>query len=352
MLSLSAQASERLHPGLKTSNVVGSYEFSNFPMELERFSRQQTRVEAALLSEDGTWELVYQRVCEDGPQVGKLTCDKIIIAAGHTSEAHMPTFRGSFNFLSRPHIVIRWSGRGPSWVWRPIYPFGMKLETILGAWLVWASWAALDFFTVAATGCGDPRLRMLRPWTSIFWMGDSLSIHNYETDWFECVRKGQIVVHHADVTPLAGTTAQLSDGSSLKADVVVCCTSWKCTPPTKEAPYQLYRFLVLASPRFIRLRNVAFIAMPCSVHGVIVVQAQALRLTLLYREAVLHAEYERLRRPRGSRGSGASFPDLVFDNVPYTDLLWGDFGLRTIGKRTLWANIVQPHLPAYYRGLL
>ncbi|KAI0867577.1 hypothetical protein GGS24DRAFT_515151 [Hypoxylon argillaceum] len=30
-------AAERLYPGLKTNNVVGSYEFSDFPMDLERY---------------------------------------------------------------------------------------------------------------------------------------------------------------------------------------------------------------------------------------------------------------------------------------------------------------------------
>ncbi|KAI1145289.1 hypothetical protein F4825DRAFT_444250 [Nemania diffusa] len=30
-------AAERLYPGLKTNNVVGSYESSDFPMDLERY---------------------------------------------------------------------------------------------------------------------------------------------------------------------------------------------------------------------------------------------------------------------------------------------------------------------------
>lgn len=394
-------------------------------------------------------------------------------------------------------MVIRRSGGGPSWVWRPFYLFGTRLtlarisstrlctwfdpspfgssfssirrflhETVLGTWLVWAFWAALDFFAAAATGYRDPGLEMLRPWTSTFWMGNSLSIHNYETDWFELVRKGRIIVHHAEVTSLGETTVSLSNGSNLRAGAVVCCTGWECTPPirfepegiseeiglprkvvprrqdritasqqgldqcqheaisgkrasrdqreqearswagaqirarcaplgfsprrtlprdgkaqagwdlalkphsniplalgSKEAPYRLHRFLVPASPSFVRLRNIAFIGMHRSVHAVIVAQAQALWVkayferglaidlepATVYRETVWHAEYERLRRPRESGGSGASFPDLVFDSIPYTDLLLEDLGLRTMRKRTLWADIVHPHSPADYK---
>ncbi|TGJ85599.1 hypothetical protein E0Z10_g3178 [Xylaria hypoxylon] len=558
-------SAERLYSGLKTNNVVGSYEFSDFPMELERYGLEpgqhipgfvvheyltdfarhfgldkllfpQTRVETAFLQEDGTWELDYKRVCKDGPRAEKLTCDKLVIATGLTSEARMPTFPGSPNFLgpvfhakdlhrrsqdlrgcqevvviggnksawdvcysvattgARAHMVIRRSGGGPSWVWRPIYLFGVKLtlarlsstrlfswfdpspfgssfslarrflhETTLGAWLVCVFWAVLDFFAAAATGYDDSRLRMLRPWTSTFWMGNSLSIHNYETDWFDLVREGRIVVHHADVTSLGETTAELSDGSKLNADAVVCCTGWKCTPPIlfkpegiseeiglprevlsqtsqngfyapqnekindnqyhqyqrdqnlrswahaqirarctqlgfsprrilpgddetrtkwgftlklhsntlppvefKETPYQLHRFLVPSSPRFIGLRNIAFIGMHRSVHAVIVAQAQALWITAfierrlsidlepetVYRETIWHAEYERMRRPRESGGSGGSFPDLVFDSIPYTDLLLDDLGLQTMRKPTVWANIFQPYLPSDYRELL
>ncbi|KAI0435131.1 FAD/NAD(P)-binding domain-containing protein [Xylaria sp. FL1042] len=564
-------AAERLYPGLKTNNVVGSYEFSDFPMDLERYGlapgqhipgsvvhqyftdfarhfgldkrfRPQTRVETALLREDGTWEIEYGRVCKDGPRAGKLTCDKLVIATGLTSEARMPTFLGSSNFIgplfhakdlyersqdlrscqevvviggnksawdvcysvvstgARAHMVIRRSGGGPSRVWRPIYLLGIKLtlarlsstrlftwfdpspfgsgfslvrrffqETILGMCLAWAFWTVLDFLASAATGYGDPQLEMLRPWTSIFWMGNSLGIHNYETDWFEFVRNGRIVVYHADVTSLGETMVQLSDGSNLKADAVVCCTGWKCTPPIKfkpegiseeiglpreavsrqqdpikgsrdnshqsrrktttnkpesqdrqnedmrswaharikarcsqlgfspkrtlpgdskaqkgwglspklhtntllpldssETPYQLYRFLAPSSPRFLKQRNIAFIGMHRSVHAIIVAQAQALWVTAFFENRLreeldpetvslsttLHTEYERLRRPRESGGSGTSFPDLVFDSIPYTDLLLEDLGLRTMRKRGLWANIAQPHLPADYRGLL
>ncbi|KAI0526590.1 FAD/NAD(P)-binding domain-containing protein [Xylaria bambusicola] len=542
-------AAERLYSGLKTNNVVGSYEFSDFPMDLERYGltpgqhipgsvvhryftdfarhfgldrliRYQTKVERALLRDDGTWELDCTRVCDNRPQSGKLTCDKLVIATGLTSDANMPTFPGSSDFLgplfhakdlhtrsqdltgceevvviggnksawdvcysvatsgSRAHMVIRRSGGGPSWVWRPMHLFTLKLtlarisstrlfswfdpspfgssfssvrrflqETILGVWLTWAFWTVLDLLAMATTGYNDTRLELLRPWVSTFWMGNSLSIHNYESDWFEFARKGQIVIHHADVVSLGGGTAQLSDGSNLRVDALVCCTGWNCTPPIKfepegiseeiglprkvksyqkdldgqrdqdlrswvhaqirarcaqlgfvprrtlpedgesqarhslypkfhsnktialddsEAPYRLYRFIVPASPRFLKLRNIGFIGMHRSVHAVIVAQAQALWLAaffedglrekldsqVVYREAVLHTEYERLRRPRESGGSGASFPDLVFDSIPYTDLLLEDLGLEILRKRTLWENIVQPHLPVDYRGLV
>lgn len=510
---------------------------------LDKLIRQQTRVQAASLQANGTWRLDCTSLLRaDGERDEKITCDKLIVATGLTSEARMPTLPGSSAFLGplfhakdlhtrsrdlercqevvvvggnksawdacysvagaggRAHMVMRRSGGGPSWVWRPCYVFGTRLtlarlsstrlcswfdpspfgssfsslrrflhETVLGACLVWAFWAALDFFAAAATGYRDPGLGMLRPWTSTFWMGNSLSVHNYETDWFELVRKGRIVVHHAELTSLGETTVCLSNGSNLRADAVVFCTGWECLPSIKfkpdgiseemglpreaisrlqdrftasgkgldeygyrtisshrkardqreqearswagaqirarcaqlgfsprrtlprngkmqagwdlalkphsniplaldsrEAPYRLYRFLVPASRSFDRLRNIAFIGMHRSVHAVIVAQAQALwikayferRLAVdpapaaAYREAMWHAEYGRLRRPRESGGSGASFPDLVFDSIPYADLLLEDLGLRTMRKRSLWADILHPHSPADYKYVL
>jgi hypothetical protein len=563
-------AAERLYPGLKTNNIVGSYEFSDFPMKPERYGltpgqhipgpvvheyltdfarhfgldklfRPHTKVETASLQEDGSWQLDYTCLSKDGPEPGRLTCDKLVIATGLTSEARMPTFPGGSSGFKGPlfhakdlharardlrgcedvvvvggnksawdvcyavatvggraHMVIRRSGGGPSWVWRPMHMFGAKLTlarlsstrlftcfdptpfgtsfaslrrflhgTILGGWLTWLFWAALDFLAASATGYGDPRLSMLRPWTSTFWMGNSLSTHNYETDWFELVREGRIIVHHADVTSLDETVARLSDGSKLKADAVVCCTGWKCRPPIRfepegmsedlglprevtshrqmpadvfqccssqlrsetisdkeaardqrdsgihscihaqirarcpqlgfspkrtlprddkthakdsftlkfhsntslvldfrELPYRLYRFLVPSSPRFLELRNIAFIGMHRSVHAVMVAQAQALWIACFFEnqlvlehkavryETVSHTEYERLRRPRESGGSGFSFPDLVFDSISYIDLLLEDLGLRTMRKRTLWQNLVEPHLPLDYQGLI
>ncbi|GAP86425.2 hypothetical protein SAMD00023353_1901560 [Rosellinia necatrix] len=575
-------AAERLYPGLKTNNVVGSYEFSDFPMDPGRYGLRpgqhipgpvvhryfadfaahfgldglfspQTRVEAASLREDGTWQLDCKSSRVGGPRARKLTCDKLIIATGLTSEARMPTFPGSSDFSgplfhakdlhrrsrdlegcrevvvvggnksawdvcyavattgARAHMVMRPSGGGPSWVWRPISLFGVRLtlarlsstrlfswfdpapfgssfssirrllhETLLGTWLVWVFWALLDLLASTATGYNDPQLRMLRPWTSTFWMGNSLSIHNYETDWFELVRKGLIVVHHADIIALKETTAQLSNGEDLRADAVVCCTGWKCTPPIifkpegiaeeiglpheavsrqqdptkaprdsphqslretsqdhevqswaraqarrrcaqlgfsprrtlpgdgpnpprrrlslkphsaaplaldgREAPYRLYRSVVPAGARFLGRRSLAFVGMHRSVHAVIVAQAQALWIAAYFfsssssssssfsggggserqhlaapldpdpetarREAASRAEYQRLRRPRASAGAGASFPDLVFDSLPYADLLLEDLGLRAMRKRGLWANVTAPHLPADYRGLL
>ncbi|KAI3336759.1 FAD/NAD(P)-binding domain-containing protein [Xylariaceae sp. AK1471] len=413
-------AAERFYPGLKTNNIVGSYEFSDFPMEPERYGlkpgqhipgyvvhryltgfafhfsldklfSQHTKVETVLLQRDGKWQFDYKCFSKDGPEAGQLTCDKLVIATSLTSEARMPTFPGNTSFRgplfhakdlharskdlkgcqevvvvggnksawdvcysvattgARARMVIRPSGGGLSWVWRPIYIFGIKLTLArLSSTRLFTcfdpspfgksfSSAALDFLAASATGYSDPRLIMLRPWTSTFWMGNSLSIHNYGTDWFDLARKGQIVVHHADVTSLDGTTAHLSDGSKLKADDVVCCTGWKCKPPIRfepegisediglpqeitshrqdsgnlgfsprrtlpkddkiqakggltlkihsntplafdfrEVPYRLYRFLVPASPRFLELRNIAFIGMYRSVHAVMVAQAQAL----------------------------------------------------------------------------
>lgn len=67
-------------------------------------------------------------------------------------------------------------------------------------------------------------------------MGNSLGIHNYESAWFELVRKGGVVVYRADIISLAAPTAKFLDGESLIADAVVCCTGWECTPPIMFEP--------------------------------------------------------------------------------------------------------------------
>lgn len=332
----------RLYPGLKTNNAVSTYESSDFPLVPENYQlgntghipgsvvhrylsdfaehfgiasliRFSTRVQAAVLQNDGTWLVSYFSIGKNSSPEGRnghgqfqLTAGKIAVATGLTSEPHLPTFVGQDSFegaifhakelgsratdiaaakniviiggnksawdacyaaalhsdteLKVVHMVIRPSGGGPSWVWRPnkvvMWWFHLSISrmsaTRLFSWFdpsplgrvhqlprvflrrTWLGqlvsslfWAALDYFAYLASGYNDPFAQKLRPWNSTYWMGSSLSIHNYETEWFDLVKSGRVVVHHADVASLDDGIVHLTDGDDVEADVVVCCTGWK-----------------------------------------------------------------------------------------------------------------------------
>ncbi|CAI4214283.1 unnamed protein product [Parascedosporium putredinis] len=226
-------ASERLYPGLKTNNVVGSYEFSDYPMDLKRYKLKpgdhipgnvvhqylvdfakhfklqvqlRTKVEAATLEDDGVWRL------------GMAEAERLLF---HLAVDIYPTL----------HLVRS-------------EPFSLPLQRMfLASWLgrcVSAIfWTLLDYLVLLTTGYIPAKdgLRPLRPWFSTFWMGNSLSVHNYETDWFELAKLGRIVVHHAEISRLDENTARLSNGHVLeRVGTVVACTGWEHRPNIRFTP--------------------------------------------------------------------------------------------------------------------
>ncbi|RVX66613.1 hypothetical protein B0A52_09364 [Exophiala mesophila] len=345
-------AKERLYPGLKTNNLVGSYEFGDFPMTPERFGltpgqhipgavvhqylnafadefgltsklRFQTRVETAELQDNGDWVLNLSSVSSSlssssssptsTPSV--LRTKKLVVATGLTSEPYMPEFPGRSSFNGRllhsinlkerskdieasrevvvlganksawdtcfsaatagAHVtmVIRPGGGGPSWVWPVTFtPFHLSIQrlattrfcslfdpciwaqegndnrifnwtrwmlhkTWLGQKLVGIFWGWLGSIICKANAYDThPELAKLKPWSSTFWMGNSLGVHNYDSNWFDLVRKGRISVQIADVSFLSEKSVHLSNDQVLDADTFVCCTGWKTTPPIKFLP--------------------------------------------------------------------------------------------------------------------
>lgn len=452
-------AKERLYPGLKTNNLVGSYEFSDFRMDPEKFGikppqhipgsvvheylhqfaehfeldhliRFRQKVESAQLREDGSWDLTVSLLDEKG--VGgtkvKLTTRKLVVATGLTSEPYIPPFQGRESF-TRPilhsrdfrarekdveaakqvvilggnksawdacywaatngahvDLVMRPSGGGPSWVW-PIFFSPLKLSiqrlsttrftswfdpcvwtendsylwirrllhrTWIGQRLVSLFWTVIANFVLEANNYDShTELQKLRPWISTFWMGNSLSIHNYDTNWFDLVRKGRIHIHIADVVSLSESTVLLSTGNKLSADALVCCTGWQAVPPIQflpedvtddlglpgrdrgdslvadrakdevlseypilqnepqkvlppnckssdmlvplpekngSHPYRLYRFLVPCHKRFFNLHNIAFIGAHLAIAAIPVAQAQALWITAFLQNRITHLQ--------------------------------------------------------------
>lgn len=281
--------------------------------------RLSTRVKAAVLQDDGKWLVSYESSSATEPspseaaqREGQLTAGKIVVATGLTSEPHVPSFAGQEAFkgvvfhskelksrtsdlasakivvviggnksawdvcyasavrygAEKVHMVIRPSGGGPSWVWRPnrLGPFSISRlsatrflswfdpsplgqsfqparnflrRTWLGQLLSSFFWVVLDYVAYRTSGYHDPFVQKLRPWSSTYWMGSSLSIHNYKTEWFDLVRNGRIVVHHAEVASLDDTVVNLTDGDNFEADTIVCCTGWKNESTIKFGPPEI-----------------------------------------------------------------------------------------------------------------
>jgi len=118
-------AKDRLYPGLKTNNMLGTYEYPDFPMDTETFGvkpgefmtgavmheylskyaekfdildkiRLQSKVLTAEHQDgpDGGWILTVQA----GASVTKIAARKLVMATGFTSEPFLPHFEGQEEF--------------------------------------------------------------------------------------------------------------------------------------------------------------------------------------------------------------------------------------------------------------
>lgn len=112
---------ERLYKGLKSNNLLGTLEFSDFPMDPATFGvkpgehipgeiihaylaeyaehfgltekiRLNTKVETATHQEDGAWKLAIK------DSAGSLMTRKLIVATGLTSQPFLPDFQGQDMF--------------------------------------------------------------------------------------------------------------------------------------------------------------------------------------------------------------------------------------------------------------
>jgi hypothetical protein len=83
-----------------------------------------------------------------------------------------------------------------------------------------------------------PETTKLKPWTEAFHTGCSFNVLNYETDFFELVRSGQVKVHIADISHLSPRKVHLTNAENtiLDSDAFVCVTGWKHVPPLKFLP--------------------------------------------------------------------------------------------------------------------
>ena len=72
-----------------------------------------------------------------------------------------------------------------------------------------------------------PETAKLKPWNSMFWRGCNAGILNYEYDWLDLVREGQVRIHIADVDQLSNFAVNLTDGTVTDdVDVIACATGF------------------------------------------------------------------------------------------------------------------------------
>lgn len=144
----------------------------------------------------------------------------------------------------------------------------------------------------------------------------------------------------------------------------------EATPSGTTTPYRLYRFVVPSNERLLEARNLAFIGIDFSLLTVLLAQVQALWITAFFKDKLSHvrssgteyqqiihdtiiqSEYQQLRRPKIAGGAGEKFPDLVFDNLPYVDLMLKDLGLQTMRKGSWLSDMLVPYSLKDYRGLV
>lgn len=168
------------------------------------------------------------------------------------------------------HIVMRPDGNGPIWISRPWVMGGKKrLEKLLhvrfmqwfspcpwaedtvgswprrflhgtrvGRWIVDKFWATLGADVLEVNGWKQTdETKKLIPWHSPFWIASGLSIHNYDTDFFDMVKDGRVKIHVENIDHLSPKAVHLTNGTKLDADVLVCSTGWK-----KESTIEFSKF--------------------------------------------------------------------------------------------------------------
>ncbi|KAF2764548.1 dimethylaniline monooxygenase (N-oxide forming) [Teratosphaeria nubilosa] len=501
---------DRLYPGLKSNNLLGTYEYPDYPMTTETYgvkpgehipaavlhryltdfakkfgvfarTRFNTKVTSIEALENGQWRISIssEHGCE------QLETKKIILASGLTSQPNMPSYVGMKDFEApifhakdfcrngdtvktakkavivggaksamdaayayatngvEVDMVIRENGNGPVWISYPWVMGGKKrLEQLLAVrWMTWFSpcifggvdgyswirnflhgtavgrfvvkqfWSGLEGEVIEKNGyASNSELQKLQPWNSAFWIGSGLSIHNYDTDFFQMVKDGRVRIHSkVDVDHLTKHNVHLTNGEILSADVLVAATGWRKEPAidfvnfgdagiglalseeeqkrlataadekvlTKfpclrdqpalnfkqpKSPFRLYRYIV--PPALKANRNIAFAGLVSSVSTSTAASVQALWISafldgkLDYEasspeevtdEVMLHTQWNKWRHPTGY---GASLPDFAFDGLPYIDLMMKDMGLKVNRKQGILADITEPYGPPDFAGIV
>ncbi|KAI6755524.1 hypothetical protein HG531_004630 [Fusarium graminearum] len=280
--------------------------------------------------------------------------------------------------------------------------------TALGRLIVNGFWKVLSGDVISANGYDShPELQKLKPWHSAYWIGSGLSILNYDSSLFDLVKEGKIRVHIDDIESLEPKRATLTSGKVIETDAIICSTGWKKESTIKFAddklglpysqdkkralskaadaqvlslypglksqpelnfkakeadPLRYYRFIVPS--QMVKTRDLAFAGMISTVSTATCATIQGHWIAAFFAgkvrsipssdkeitdEIMLHTQWGKWRFPCGY---GADLPDMVFEGLPYCNMLMKDLEVNTHRKKSRYAELTSPYLPADFKGLV
>lgn len=120
--------------------------------------------------------------------------------------------------------------------------------TAVGRFFVNRFWDILGGDVIALNKYdSNPETAKLKPWLAAFWVASGLSILNYETNFFELVKRDNVKIRVADISRLSEGKVYLSSGESFETGALLLSTGWKHTSSIDFAPAGLEARLGLPS---------------------------------------------------------------------------------------------------------
>ncbi|PWY83556.1 FAD/NAD(P)-binding domain-containing protein [Aspergillus heteromorphus CBS 117.55] len=260
-------ATQRLYPGLKSNNMLGTYEFSDFPMDAsfgvkpgehipgevihEYLARFVERVEAVDGNGNGGWVVTTA----PAPSTTFTTSTKCTEYTLLTPSRKLTILGGTKSAWDAVHAacsasctvtwIIRRRGHGPAWMAPPhVTPFKAWLEklvtTRLLTWFSPCIWGEADGFGVIRRFLHGTWLG--RKVVDGFWgvlERDVVALNGYEED----EEVGKLRPWGVLGMVRSGRVRVIVDDIRVESEGIVCATGWAATPRVQFRPAGIERAL-------------------------------------------------------------------------------------------------------------